>query len=139
VSFQYSYIDTEEFTESGATELNLNVDSESFSSMVSNLGLRVYRPFALDADTDFVPELRVRWAHEFGDTDRNTPARFHDVTTGRATFEVEGAEIGRDVAIIGAGWTVVGDGNLSLSLGYDATLNEDVVGHTATLGVLIYW
>ncbi len=138
-SFQYTYVDTEEFTETGAPGLNLNVDSENFSSIVTNLGVRVYRPFSMDPRTDIVPELRVRWAHEFGDLDRNVAARFDDVTTGPALFEVKGAEVGRDVAVVGVGWTVVGEGNVSLSLNYDATLNEDIVAHTATLGVLIYW
>jgi outer membrane autotransporter protein len=138
-SFQYTYLDTEEFTESGAPGLNLNIDSESLNSMVSNLGVRVYRNFTMDDETEIVPELRVRWAHEFGDLDRKVAARFDDVTVGPAAFVVDGAEVGRDVAIVGAGWTVLGEGNTSISLNYDATLNEDLIAHTATLGVLIYW
>jgi uncharacterized protein with beta-barrel porin domain len=138
-SLQYTYMDTEEFTESGAPGLNLNVDSESFNSIVSNAGLRIYRPFAMDEAAEIVPELRVRWAHEFGDVDRTVPARFDDVTTGPASFKVKGAEIGRDVAVVGGGWTVVGEGNVSLSLNYDATLNKDLIAHTVTLGLLIYW
>ena len=65
--------------------------------------------------------------------------RFDDVTVGPAAFVVEGAEVGRDVAVVGAGWTVIGEGNTSVSLNYDATLNEDLIAHTATIGVLIYW
>jgi len=138
-SFQYTYVDTEEFSESGAPGLNLNLDSESFSSEILNLGVRAYRSFEMDSRTEFVPELRVRWAHEFGDLDRTVSARFDDVTTGPAVFRVKGADVGRDVAVVGAGWTVIGEGNLSLSLGYDATLNDKVVGHTLGVGVLIYW
>lgn len=138
-SFQYTYLDSEEFSETGAPGVNLNVDSESLSSEVTNLGLRVYRPFAMDRNTSIIPELRVRWAHEFGDIDRKVAARFDDATTGPAAFVVKGAEVGRDVAVVGAGWTVVGEANTSLILGYDATLNSDFVAHAVSLGVLIYW
>lgn len=138
-SFQYTYLDTEEFTESGAPGLNLNLDSESFNSQILNLGVRVYHPFEMDPSTDLVPELRVRWAHEFGDLDRTVSARFDDVTTGPAVFRVKGADVGRDAAVVGAGWTVVGENNMVLSLNYDATLNQNLVGHTVAVGVLIYW
>jgi uncharacterized protein with beta-barrel porin domain len=107
--------------------------------MVSNLGLRVYRAFTMDIEADIVPELRVRYAHEFGDTARPLAGRFADAATPVASFSVEAAEIGRDVAILGAGWTVVGEGSSSLSLHYDVTLNEDILAHAISLGVLIYW
>jgi len=138
-SFQYTYLDTDSFRENGAEGIDLDVDSKSLSSMVSNLGVRAYRPFVMDDETDIVPELRLRWGHEFGDVEREVAARFDDVTTGPATFVVDGAEVGRDVAILGAGWTVIGEGNASVSLGYDATLNEDLVAHAVTLGVLLSW
>jgi autotransporter-associated beta strand protein len=138
-SFQYTYLDTDSFGESGAPGINLDVDSESVNSQVSNLGLRVYKLFSMDDQTDIVPELRARWGHEFGDLERKVSARFDDATAGPATFVVDGAEVGRDVAIVGAGWTVIGEANSSLTLGYDATLNKDLVAHTVTLGVLIYW
>jgi len=91
-----------------------------------------------DIEADIVPELRVRYAHEFGDTARPLAGRFADAATP-APFSVEAAEIGRDVAILGAGWTVVGEGSSSLSLHYDVTLNEDILAHAISLGILIYW
>jgi autotransporter-associated beta strand protein len=137
-SFQYTYLDTDEFTEKSGAGVDLNVNSERLSSSVTNLGVRVYRAFEMDREADIVPELRVRWGHEFGDVDRPIDASFADGSV-EVPFEVDGAEIGRDVAILGAGWTVVGEGVSSLSLNYDATLNEDLVGHTIMLGLLIYW
>ena len=64
--------------------------------------------------------------------------RFADAATP-PPFSVEAAEIGRDVAIVGAGWTVVGEGSSSLSLHYDVTLNEDILAHAISLGILVYW
>ncbi|MFP6630320.1 MAG: autotransporter domain-containing protein, partial [Myxococcota bacterium] len=136
--FQYTYIQTDDFTETGAPQLNLGVLTPSVNSMVSNVGLRVYRAFTMDIEADIVPELRVRYAHEFGDTARPLAGRFADAATP-APFSVEAAEIGRDVAIVGAGWTVVGEGSSSLSLHYDVTLNEDILAHAISLGILIYW
>jgi outer membrane autotransporter protein len=136
--FQYTYIQTDDFTETGAPQLNLGVLTPSVNSMVSNVGLRVYRAFTMDIEADIVPELRVRYAHEFGDTARPLAGRFADAATP-PPFSVEAAEIGRDVAIVGAGWTVVGEGSSSLSLHYDVTLNEDILAHAISLGILIYW
>ena len=136
-SLQYTYLDSESFTEKGAPGLNLNAVSESTNSIMTNLGLRVYRSFSMDGEADLIPELRVRWAHEFGDRDREVRAYFDDAASSQ--FTVDGAEVGRDAAIIGAGWTVVGEDNVSLNLNYDATVNEDLVSHAITLGVLIYW
>ncbi|MFP6624577.1 MAG: autotransporter outer membrane beta-barrel domain-containing protein, partial [Myxococcota bacterium] len=137
--FQYTYIQADDFTETGAPQLNLRVHTPTVNSMVSNLGLRVYRAFTMDIEADIAPELRVRYAHEFGDTARPLAGRFADAATPVASFSVEAAEIGRDVAILGAGWTVVGEGSSSLSLHYDVTLNQDILAHAISLGVLIYW
>jgi uncharacterized protein with beta-barrel porin domain len=139
-SFQYTYMDTESFTEKGSDDGNvtLNVGSENWNSYIFGLGLRAYAGFEMDVDYDIIPEFRARWGHEFGDQKRSVSAYFSQVAAAPG-FQVEGAEIGRDVAILGVGWSVVGEGNVSLSLDYDVTLNQELVGHTVTAGVLIYW
>jgi autotransporter-associated beta strand protein len=137
-AFQYTYVQTDDFIETGAPGLNLGVLTPSVNSMVSNAGVRIYRPFKMDNDADIVPELRVRYAHEFGDTNRPVAARFAPATTPKP-FTVKAAEIGRDVAILGAGWAIVGDGDTSLSLQYDATVNSEILAHTVTVGLLLFW
>ena len=92
----------------------------------------------MEDDYDIVPEFRVRWSHDFGDLERPVSARFAEAPVD-APYTVRGAEVGRDVAVLGLGWSVVGAGNVSLRLDYDVTLNEDLVGHQIQVGALIYW
>ena len=99
----------------------------------------MYRHFTMGEDADIVPELRIRWAHEFGDTDRDLSASFANTVTAPSGFTVRGAETGRDVAVVGLGWTVIGDQGVTLSLNYDATLNEDIAAHALTVGLLIHF
>ena len=137
-SFQYTYVQTDDFVETGAGSLNLGVLTPSVHSLISNVGLRIFRPFSMDQEADIIPELRVRYAREFGDTHRPVAARFSPTTTP-VPFTTEAAEIGRNLAIVGVGWTVMGEGNSSLSLQYDATVNEDILAHTVSVGLLISW
>ena len=125
------------FTESGDSQTRLRVKSNNTNSFVSSVGVRVYRHFVMDeGESEIVPELRLRWAHEYGDVDRKVNASFAAASNPRP-FQVKGAEAGRDVAVLGLGWTVIGADGLSLSLNYDANLNSDYTAHALTAGLLV--
>jgi autotransporter-associated beta strand protein len=139
-SVDVSWLRHEGFRESGAGSLDLDVSSQTWLSVVTGLGVRLHRTFTM-SDTlglYFVPELRGRWVHQFGDDDRPVDARITGATTGGA-FRVQGANAARDGGVIGVGWAVNRADNLSFFFDYDASLNPDGIGHALGGGILYRW
>ena len=139
-SFHYTWLSHESFDETGAQSVDLEVDSENWNSMLGTLGLRVHRTFWIEPDDSlrFVPELWFRYAHQFGDRSRPVNARFSGATQG-GDFRVKGAEVGREGAILGAGWSVTQGRWLSGYVYYDVSLANDLVGHAIAGGFLVRW
>ena len=72
-SFDWTTVEREDFNESGGgalSALNLAVDDESIDSIRTGLGFRASLRYPLDEESEMVPELRVRWFHDFGDDER---------------------------------------------------------------------
>ncbi|MHC4343014.1 MAG: autotransporter outer membrane beta-barrel domain-containing protein, partial [Planctomycetota bacterium] len=137
-SFDYVHVETDGYTEKGADSLDLKVKSESLDSMVSGVGLRLHGTIAMDRDTWITPEVRVRWAHEFGDRDRQIKSVLPAATTG-GNWLVRGANSPADGLVVGASWTVTTTGNLHVFADYDAVLNQDLVEHSVALGFRLEW
>jgi CSLREA domain-containing protein len=137
-SFHYTWLERDGFTESGADSVDLEVDQDSWNSLLGTLGVRVHKRFMLERDLSFVPELWVRYAHQFGDRDRHLDARFSGAPGG-GEFRVTGAEAGREGAILGVGWSVQAGRRLSAFLYYDASLSQDLIGHAVAGGFLARW
>jgi len=137
-SFDYVHVDTEGYTEKGADSLDLEVKSESLDSMVSGVGLRLHGTIAMDRDSWITPEVRVRWAHEFGDRDREIRGVLPAAATGGAWL-VRGASAPADGLVVGASWTVTTAGNIYAFADYDAVLNQDLVEHSVAVGFRLEW
>jgi outer membrane autotransporter protein len=137
-SFDYVHVETEGYTEKGAGSLDLKVKSESLDSMVSGVGLRLHGTIAIDRITWITPEVRVRWAHEFGDRDRQIKGALPAAATGGAWL-VRGASSPADGLVVGASWTVTSYGNLHIFADYDAVLNQDLVEHSLAVGIRLEW
>ena len=137
--FNYTWLEREAFTETGADSLNLDVKSETWNSLVSSLGFRAHRIFEIDPKEGWrwIPEMQARWAHEFGDRDRPLTGRLSGATAG--AFRVLGATAARDGALIGAGWTVTRAEDLALFIHYDLSWNPDLIGHAVSGGLLYRW
>lgn len=137
-SFHYTWLKRDGFSESGADSVDLEVDEDSWNSLLGTLGVRVHKRFMLDREVSFVPELWARYAHQFGDRDRHLDARFSGATAG-GEFRVTGAEAGREGAILGVGWSVQAGRRLSAFIYYDASLSQDLIGHAVAGGFLARW
>jgi autotransporter-associated beta strand protein len=142
-SFLYTHLYQDGFTESREVDvdsLRLTVEGQKMDSMIGAAGLRLYRSFEMMDGYRIIPELRASYGYEFGDTDRVVNADFADfpeLQTG--AFEVEGAESGRHMGTIGAGWTVVLNPISSLYFNYDANLASDLFAQSFTIGCLVRW
>ena len=126
----YLRLEEESYRESGAGELSLVVDPEALESLTTRVGARLFGDLELDGAGRFVPELRAFWQHEFGDRDRVLRA-----TLAGAAVPVRGAELPRDTAILGLGWSAAVAETLSVLLDYDALLGAERVEHQATLAL----
>ncbi|MCH2184025.1 MAG: autotransporter domain-containing protein, partial [Mariniblastus sp.] len=102
-ALQYVYLGQDGFTETGASSVNLVVDDSSFNSFRMLLGGRLAGSF-------WGPtwELRAQWIHELlSETAPVVNAGFQGGWD--PTFAIEGASLGRDWALLGAGvdWQIL--------------------------------
>ncbi len=135
-SIQVSSLWRDAFTETDAGSLNLNVDSDRDSSLIGSLGVRLKKEFKTQSGS-VTPEFRVRWLHEFVNSDYALNASF----TGNplSTFSVQGDSARRDSAAVGAGlgWEI--NESFGLTLTYDAVLSGDRTEHGGTAGIRYRW
>jgi outer membrane autotransporter protein len=139
-AFHFLRLESDGFTESGADSLDLEVDDDSWSSLVASGGLRVHKAFVFD-DAEgllLLPELRVRFGYEFGDDDRDLDAVLTGATLDGA-YSLTGATAARGGLLLGAGWTVLRHGDLGFFFQYDANLNSDLVAHALVAGGVLRW
>ena len=94
-----SALDQASFSETGAGALNLAVGGQSVSSVRSNLGTRVSRDIEIGDGVIMNAALKVGWAHEFSDTGSTVTASFAGAPG--SSFAVQGAQRGRDSALLG--------------------------------------
>jgi outer membrane autotransporter protein len=62
-SLQYTHMNPDSYTETGAAPLDLSVNSQSYDFLESALGATAARPFGYDYGT-YVPEVHFKWYHE---------------------------------------------------------------------------
>ena len=136
-AISYTHVQQDEIDESGADSLNLTADEEEVDSILSGLGARVHGVIRIDTALWLHPELRARWNHEFGDTDRQLSARIGGEPG--AVFSVDGAEVPADSGVIGVSWTLVSAGRLHAFIDYDVTLASELLQHGVAVGAKVVW
>jgi len=99
-SLQYSRVNIGSFRESGAGDLNLNIQSRGHDFLESGLGFRIARPFVQNAMV-FTPEIHGRWLHQFSNPAMTQNAAFQ--VPGSASFTTPGFSASRDTLNVGAG------------------------------------
>ena len=128
LSIDYLFTEQDTFQEVGAGSLDLRVQERDVSSFQSGLGAIV----RLIDDPDqpggifWVPQFEARWIHEYLDDDRSISA----VLRGGPQLNVLGDDPVRDSAILGFGLRAFMNRHFNFGLRYDATLSDDLVGHT---------
>jgi T5SS/PEP-CTERM-associated repeat protein len=135
--FQYTQVETDEYTESGG-ESRLGFDSNRFESYKSSLGAREIGLLYKEADgSQGTVELRGRWLHEFGDRQSSLNAHFvSDPTLG---FSVVDAPAGRDSAVLGVGLDIWFGKALRTFFDYDWEGGRDLSVNLVSLGLQYRW
>jgi len=101
--FQYTYQNTDGFTESGSLA-PMSVGDQHTESIVSGLGVKASYDWKIGR-TIIRPELRLEWEHQYGDTLTGMDARLASGAGNAFRFTTPG--IGRDDLHLGAGVAVV--------------------------------
>src|SRR5438874_5074254 len=118
VSYQYTYVEFDGFTEHGSL-LPLTFNDQNAESSRTALGAKI----SYDWHVGHIlvrPEFRAAWQHEFDDTANSIVASFANGAGN--SFTVDGPEIGRDSLLIGAGAAVIFNDRVSVYAYYDGEL-----------------
>lgn len=135
-ALQAAYQIRDAFTEDGAGALNLSVDEEQSSSLVTSLGLGAEKTYET-ARSDVTPKAKIAWRHQLLDADHQIDAAF--VGNPVSTFTVRTEDSGRDSAVAGLGLSWDARKDLALAAAYEATVTSDQVQHLGSLTLKYSW
>ena len=114
LGLDYTHIDTDSYTESGAGISNLIIDGQDNDIFTSILGVRVTATFGR-----FTPKMRASWIHDWNQEKINTNAKF---ATGGAALSSDAAKRDYDK------WNVGLDLEVQVSDAFKLSLDCDYVG-----------
>jgi outer membrane autotransporter protein len=117
-SFQYTLVGFGDFTESGSLA-PLAYPSQNEESFRTAFGMRASYDWKI-GPIRLIPEVRLAWQHEFGDTDYSLVSSF--ASGAGNSFTVNGPEIGRDSMLLGAGFAIHWNERISTYAYYDGEL-----------------
>ncbi len=126
-SLEYSHLNIDGYTETGANALNLTVDDQSYDFLQLGLGGKLALPIKDDSGT-WIPEIHARWLYDFIGDEFQATSRF---AGGGTAFTTNGLEPEQSALNAGGGLTFYSLGNVSLSATYDFTYKEDYNSHYA--------
>jgi outer membrane autotransporter protein len=130
----YTSLDSDGVTETGAGDLGLNVLDGTGKSLQSRLGARLSGEWG-SGDVVWVPELRGEWRHEFKDN----PAWIDASLIGLPSqpFRTVGSRVSRDLAVVGAGISAQFAGGWGLYVDYQGAFASGYKSHIAQAGVRV--
>jgi len=101
-SLQYTHVNLDGYTETGAGNLDLKVNSQGDDFLESGLGVKVDRLFGTASGT-YVPEVHVKWYHELINPTLQNTAAF--ALAGSPSFTTPGLRTADDTFNPGVGVT----------------------------------
>ena len=117
-SFQYTYVGIDDFTESGSLA-PLAFPDQHAESFRTAFGMKASYDWKI-GPTLLIPEVRLAWQHEFGDTDYSLVSSF--ASGAGNSFTVNGPVIGRDSLLLSAGFAIHWNARISTYAYYDGEL-----------------
>lgn len=98
-ALQASRIHVGGYSETGANDINLRVNSQDYDVVQSSLGVKAEHHIQA-GNGNFYPEVHFKWLHDFTSTTMEQTAAF---SGGGAQFKVRGIDQDRDLFNVGAG------------------------------------
>ena len=104
-SLQATFIGLNAYTETGAGDLNLKINSQSYDFLESGLGVSVADYFAMSDAIDGLPELHFKWLHELVNPTLENTATL--AAAGSSSLTTPGLRSAPDTLDAGAGLTLL--------------------------------
>ena len=136
VSVNYTNLDTDGYTETGAQNFNLIINSQNTDSLTSDVALRATGHFNIGS-TNFIPDLKVAWRHEYNDGRQSFDAAF--LEDPNTIFNIESSRISADSAVLQAGFVAGLTQNVNIFAHYNGLYNSDATSNAASGGVTLTW
>ena len=121
-ALRYIYLNEDSFTEKGADSLNLAMNSQRTDSFVSDLGVRLARPFKT-GEGYLIPELSGAFRYDFGGNDHLITGSFAGAPN--AEFAIRGLSTENDGVVAGISLTYLHKSGFSSSLTYSGEFREN--------------
>ena len=116
-ALQYTHLDLGSYTETGAGDIGLRVNAQSYDFLESSLGAKVAYPFQY-RNVNFIPEVHAKWFHELTNPTVTNTAAFSAV--GSPSFTTSGIKTADDTFNVGAGLTLLSCGCASRAWAVEA-------------------
>jgi len=129
-AIQYTWLNQNGFTETGAGINNLTVNHAQTQSLRTLLGSRITTTRCTRFG-EVLPEFRAQWMHELLDATTGITA----TAGGAPAFVSPTAGLGRNWAILGGGLTIRRNSCLALNVNYDLQFNDRTQFHIGSGGV----
>jgi autotransporter-associated beta strand protein len=129
-SFNYTYVGTSAFNEYGSLA-PLDIHGGGSESLRSAFGIKASYDWKVGGVT-IKPEVRAAWQHEYGDAAYGLDASL--ASGAGSSFTVNGPQLGRDSALIGAGFAIQCSDRVSTYFYYDGELGRKNYESNAVTG-----
>lgn len=137
-SLAYNRFEREEFAESGAGSLSLQVDRAALETLEAALGARATWERTGKSGRRTEHECRARYVYDVLDETLDIQARFTDDLS--ASFHILGAERGQGRLEVGFGLTTFSrSGNTSVFAAVDAVLSSEHSAYGISAGMNLRW
>lgn len=137
IGLQYIDLERDAFKETGAGDLNLNVNKDHVNSLRLSAGGRIAPELPDGFFGAITPEFRGRWVHEFLNDDQAISSNFAGAPG--ANFIVNSAELGRNFGLVGAGLNAQLSPLVNLYVDYDFLFSSSLESHSGSGGLEFLW
>lgn len=129
-SLQYTYLNMDSYTESGAGGASLHVNPDTLNTVDAGAGGQLAYAIPLTSGGTLKPSVHAKYLYRMGDTRMGTTSNF---TGGGGNFTTDGVESERSSVNLGAGLLLTTIAGTDFSLNYDADIRSSYIGHTGQL------
>jgi outer membrane autotransporter protein len=138
---QYTHLDVDSFTETGAGALDLSDGEQDINSLRSHVGFNLDKAVHVGSGVTIIPELRAQWYHEFMDDSRGVSTSLTGAPT-LGSFNVNTFSPQRDFALVGVGLNTAFTGYKGVPVGlfinYDVQVGQsNYIAHSVSTGIRV--
>ncbi|GEM_PF-1962171 len=126
-SLAYNQLNQDSYKEHGAPGADLRVESQTLNSLRSGLGAKIATTVATPNGWLMQPDLHAFWFHEFGNTAYDLTSQF--VAAGGGSFTTPGIKLGENGLGLGTALSVIATQGVSVTLKYDAEIQQNYTSH----------